>query len=124
MGQQTMTLMIALSPEMEESLRRDADLAHVPVEEIAASRLKEAELLRRIFAYFPPAETREMRSLVRRRQSDALRPEEARRLSELARWREEKNAERLADLLALAGLRGVPVRQLMAELGIRPYRMR
>jgi hypothetical protein len=118
-----MSLRIALPPEMEESLRQDASQARLPVEEIAAQRLQEGELLRRIFAYFPPAETREMRSLVRRRRADALGPDEARRLTELAHRREEKNAQRLTDLLALARLRGVPVRQLMAELGIRPYRM-
>ena len=119
-----MSLTIALPPEMEESLRRDASQADVPVEEIATRRLQEAELLRRIFAYFPPAETREMRSLVRRRQGENLGQEEARRLTELAHRREAKNAQRLADLLALARLRSVPVRQLMAELGIRPYQMR
>jgi hypothetical protein len=119
-----MSLTITLPPEVESRLREDARRELVPVEEVAARRLQEAELLRRIFAYFPPEETREMRALGRKRQADgALSAAEAERLMELAHRREEKNAARLSDILQLARLRGVSHRQVMAELGIRPHRV-
>ena len=118
-----MSLTITLPPEVESRLREDARRGLVPVEEVAARRLQEAELLRRIFAYFPPEETREMRALVRKRQAGALSASEAERLTELAHRREEKNAARLSDILQLARLRGVSHRQVMAELGIRPHRV-
>jgi hypothetical protein len=107
---------------VEWSLRSDAEREHIPVEEVVARRLREAELLRRIFAYFPPAETRETHSLARKRQAAALSEAEAKRFTEQAHSREEKNAQRFADILALAQLRGVRYRNLMNELGIRPQR--
>jgi hypothetical protein len=118
-----MPISLALPPEIELSLRTDADREHLPVEEVAVRRLEEAELLRRIFAYFPIEETQEMRRLVRKREAGTLSAEETERLTALAHQREIKNAERLSDLLTLAQRRGVPHRRLMAELGIRPARM-
>lgn len=118
-----MSLIITLPPEVESQLREDARRELVSVEEIAARRLEEAALLRRILAYFPPGETREMRALVRKRQAGALSPAEAERLTELAHRREEKNAHRLADVLQVARLRNVSHRQVLAELGIRPQRV-
>lgn len=118
-----MSLIITLPPEFGSRLREDARRELVPVEEVAARRLQEAELLHRILAYFPAEETRVLRALVHKRQAGALSPEEAQRLIELAHRREEKNAARLADVLQLARLRGVPHRQVMAEMGIRPCRV-
>jgi len=117
-----MSLTITLPPEFEPRLREDARRELVPVEEIAARRLQEAELLRRILAYFPAEETRVMRAMVRKCQAGTLPSDEAERLTELAHRREEKNAARLADVLQLARLRGVSHRQVLAELGIRPQR--
>jgi hypothetical protein len=118
-----MSLTLSLPPELEAGLMADANREHRPVEEVVLHRLQEAELLRRIFTYFPPAETQEMRSLVRKRQAGTLQKSEIERLTELAHAREERNALRLNDLLTLSRLRGISLRALMTELGIRPIRL-
>ena len=118
-----MSLTITLPPDLETRLRDDASRERLPVEEVAARRLQEADLLRRIFAYFPPEETREMRALVRKREAGTLTGAEMELLNELAHRREAKNAARFSDVLALARLRGASHRQIMTELGIRPHRM-
>lgn len=118
-----MSLTIALSPETESRLRAEAVREQRSLEEVAARRVEEAELLRRIFAYFPDAETREVRRLIRKRDAGVSDASEAVHLQTLIERREERNAERLSDLVRLASLRSVPLRQLMAELRIRPMRV-
>ena len=118
-----MSMTLTLPPEMESSLREEALQRCLPLEEVAVRRLREAEILQRIFTYFPPEETREMHALARKQRSGTLIPEDERRLTELAQQREMRNAARFQDILTLAQLRGVGHRQILAELNIRPYRM-
>ncbi|GAB4465052.1 MAG: hypothetical protein OHK0029_35450 [Armatimonadaceae bacterium] len=118
-----MTVVLSLPSELEEQIRREAREEHRSVEEIVVRRLQEAELLRRIFSYLPPDETAEMRSLVRKQKQETLTENEKVRFIALSQQREEENAARLSHLMALARLRGVSLRQVMQELGIRPHRV-
>jgi hypothetical protein len=115
-----MTLTIPIAPEMADRFRMEAAREGVSVEVLAARRLEEAELVHRIVNYFPLTENREMRSLVARRTAGTLTQEQQERLIQLARLREERNAQRHADIIVLASLRGISPRVLMTELGIRP----
>jgi hypothetical protein len=118
-----MATTITLTGELETRYRADAKREGIAVETLATRRLEEGVLLERIFHSFPPEETREFRSLVAKRGAGTLTDAEGERLTVLARLREEHNARRFADILALAKLRGVRYRTLMNELGIRPARI-
>ncbi|WP_309716172.1 hypothetical protein [Armatimonas sp.] len=118
-----MATTITLTGELETRYRADAQREGIAVETLATRRLEEGVLLERIFHSFPPDETREFRSLVAKRGAGTLSNIEGERLTALARLREEHNAPRFADILALAKLRGVRYRALMNELGIRPARI-
>ena len=114
---------ITLTGDLEARYRAEAQREGVAVEALATRRLEEVELLQRIFHSFPPDETREFRSLVAKRGAGTLTEAEQVRLTALAHRREEYNAQRFAHILALAKLRGVRYRSVMAELGIRPARI-
>lgn len=118
-----MATTITLTGDLEARFRADAQREGIPIEALATRRLEEAELLQRILSCFPEAETRAFRSLVAKRGAGTLTPAERERLTAIAHRREERNAQRFADILALAKLRGVPYRQVMTELGIRPARV-
>ena len=118
-----MATTITLTGDLEARYRADAQREGVAVEALATRRLEEAELLLRIFHCFPPEETREFRSLVAKRGAGTLTETEQARLIALAHRREEHDAQRFAHILALAKLRGVRYRSVMAELGIRPARI-
>ena len=114
---------ITLTGDLERRYRVEAQREGVAVEALATRRLEEGVLLERIFHSFPLEETREFRSLVAKRGAGTLSDVEGERLTTLARQREEHNAQRFANILALAKLRGVRYRALMSELGIRPARI-
>jgi hypothetical protein len=90
------------------------------LEQLAAQRLTEADLLWRIRTSVPEAETRDLHRLLRRRKTRALTDEEQSQLQSLLDVREERAAQRLEDLGLLSQLRRMPVRRLMEQLGIRP----
>ena len=114
---------ITLTGDLEARYRAEAQREGIAFEALATRRLEEAELLQRIFHCFPPDETRQFRSLIARRGAGTLAEADQERLTALAWMREERNAQRFADILALARLRGVRYRVLMHELGIRPARI-
>ena len=118
-----MATTITLTGELETRYFAEAQREGIPVEALATRRLEEAELLQRIFHTFPSDEAREFRSLVAKRGAGTLTEADQARLTELAHRREEQGAGRFADILALAKLRGVRYRAVMAELGIRPARI-
>jgi hypothetical protein len=67
------------------------------------------------------AETRERYlELIEKRRAESLSPTEHEELLQLSDWSEELQAERLEALLELSRLRGVPLRELMDSLGIKP----
>lgn len=112
--------MIVLTGKLEDIFRTAAQHEGVPVEVLAARRLEENELLWRIRTTAPENETREFHRLLRRQKKGALTESERERLFALVETRELQAAQRLEDLGALARLRGLPVRELMNQLGIRP----
>jgi len=115
-----MTLTITLEPEMEARFRDEAAREGLPLEQLAAQRLLEAELLWRIHTATPELETRRLHRLLRRRTAGILTEAEQTQLQTLLDEREQRGAQRLQDLTQLSHLRAMPVRRLMEQLGIRP----
>ena len=115
-----MSLTIHLQPEIEARFRDEADREGVTLEQLAAQRLLEAELLWRIHTAAPEPETRLLHRLLRRRNAGTLTEAEQSRLQTLLDEREARGAQRLQDLALLSQLRAMPVRQLMEHLGIHP----
>jgi hypothetical protein len=115
-----MALIITLQPEAEARFRAEAEREGLTIEQLAAQRLLEAELLWRIRIAAPDAETRELHRLLRRRRAGTLTQAQQERLTTILEEREKRGAQRMEDLEQLSRLRGIPVRQLMERLGIRP----
>ncbi len=115
-----MTLSITLQPDVETRFREEAESRGVSVDQLASQRLLEAELLWRIRIAAPDDETRLLRRLIRGNRVGKLTEAEVARLQTLLDEREERAAQRLNDVVDLARLRSMPVRQLMGQLGIHP----
>lgn len=64
--------------------------------------------------------TQEYRMLCQRSDDGMITEKERERLLELIEERDLQNAERLKVLIELAKERGITLREIMAELGIRP----
>jgi hypothetical protein len=110
---------ITLTGKLADLFRTDAQREGVPVDVLAARRLEENVLLWRIHTAAPEDETRELHRLLRRQKIGTLTEKEREQLLALIESRELLAAQRLEDLGALAHLRGLPVRELMNQLGIR-----
>jgi hypothetical protein len=105
---------------MEQRFRDEANKAGLPVEQLAARRLEEADLLWQIHSAAPESETRRLHRLLRKKKTGKLaQPEEA-ELTELLDERESRSARRLHDLSRLSQLSGMPLPILMDRLGITP----
>lgn len=117
-----MTLKIPVRPDVEARFRSEAAHAGLPVEQLAARRLEEAELLWRIRSAAPRTETRELHRLLRKRNAGMLVATERERLVVLLDERELRAAQRLEDLARLSQLSGISLRSLMDRLGIAPVR--
>ena len=115
-----MSLILTLPGTLEDRFKAAAQREGVPVEVLAARRLEESELLWRIRIAAPEDETRELHKLLRKQNGRPLTDAERERLLTLIDAREQLAAQRMEDLGALARLRGLPVRELMNQLGIRP----
>jgi hypothetical protein len=81
---------------------------------------RESELLLAINQGLPTEVARRYQTLVSRRRSGVLSPEEHQELLHLTDEAERLQAERIEHLAELARLRGKPLGALMEELGIRP----
>jgi hypothetical protein len=115
-----MSLTITLTKEQETLFRRAAERDGVPVEVIAVRSLEENELLWRISTATPESETHQLHRLLHRQQKGILTAEEKNTLLTLIEAREKRAAERMEDLVRLANLRKLSVRELMNQLGITP----
>jgi hypothetical protein len=80
----------------------------------------EAELLQGINRGVPADVQRRYGELIARRRAGQLEPEGHRELLQLTEQVEGIEARRAEQLAALARLRGIPLAQLVAELGIAP----
>ena len=67
-----------------------------------------------------PVAHRRFRDLVAKREAETITPEELAELIDVTDQREADHARRMAALGALAKLRGVPLTDLLASLGIAP----
>ncbi len=114
-----MSLTITLQPEIEARSRMEAADAGLAPEELAAQRLRQAELLWRIYTATPQSETRLLHKMLRRRQAGTISQDEALGLQALLDQREECAAQRMEDLAHLSQLRAIPLHQLMERLAIR-----
>jgi len=115
-----MTLAIPLTPEIEQRFRSEAEDAGLTVEQLAARRMEEAELLWRIHSAAPESETRELHNLLRKQRTGTLNEKGQTKLNSLLDARELRTSQRLEDLTKLSQLSGIPLRQLMDQLGIAP----
>jgi hypothetical protein len=81
--------------------------------------LDETQLLQKLQNAFPPEQTREYQKLCRRSDAGTITEMERERLLALIEQRDLQNAERLETLGELAQLRGMTLREVMAQLDIR-----
>lgn len=115
-----MSLTVTVRPDVENRLRDSAKAEGLLPEQLAARRVEEAELLWRIRSAAPLSETQKLHGLLRRRDSHSLSEQEALQLKRLLDERENRAAQRLQDLSSLSKLSGIPVAELMNQLGISP----
>lgn len=130
-----MAVSITLPGELEHFLRKQATNLGIPIETLlartieerweAASRAtrlpeRESELLLRLQMLFPPDQTREYRNLCEKSDCGTITEPERNRLLTLIEARDQENAERLEIVADLAALRGLSLREMMRQLGIRP----
>jgi hypothetical protein len=80
----------------------------------------ETELLLKINQRLPSEKQARYDELIVRRRADQLTAEERDELLQLVEQIEIADAQRVEHLVALANLRGVSLRELMSELGIKP----
>lgn len=80
----------------------------------------ETELLLRLQTLFPPEQTREYQALCKRSDPGAFTESDREQLLLLLEQRDHQNVQRLEIVAELAALRGVSLREMMAELEIRP----
>lgn len=128
---------IELAPDLEERVRVEANAAGVDanswVVEALVSRLlkptsdpskatrfspEESRLLLEINKGLSESTWLRYRELVQRRDAELLTPAEYDELSELSDLIEEVHANRMECLAQLAELRGITMKELMAELSI------
>ncbi len=130
-----MSLIITLPNELEQFLQNHAQRVGVPVETLLTRTIierwdgvrrapglpgRESELLLRLQTLFAPEQTREYRALCEKSDAETLTESERERFLALLEQRDHQNAERLEIVAELARLRGVSLRDMMTQLGIRP----
>lgn len=131
-----MTLTIDLPQPLEQQFRQEADskglkldnylvlllnqVAQVSKQEAAPKQMSETDLLKEINKGISEAEWTTYRRLNALRREERLTEQEHQTLIALGDKIEEANVERVKHLIALAQLRGIHIRKLMSDLGIKP----
>ena len=130
-----MSLTITLPNELEQFLQSHAQQVGIPVETLLARTIaerwegvrrapslpeRESELLLRLQTLFPPEQTRQYHALCEKSDAQTLTEVERGQFLALLEQRDHQNAERLQIAAELAHLRNLPLREVMAQLGIRP----
>ncbi len=130
-----MSLTITLPNELEQFLQNHAQRVGIPVETLLARTIaerwegvrrapglpnRESELRLRLQTLFPPEQTHAYRTLCDKSDAQTLTASEREQLLALLEQRDHQNAERLEIAAELAQLRDIPLREMMAQLGIRP----
>lgn len=81
---------------------------------------QEAELLKKINRSLPKKTLLRLLDLNEKRRSETLSAPEMEELNAITEALEQLNIERVQNLGFLAGIKGIPVRELMQQLGIQP----
>jgi hypothetical protein len=128
----TLTVTLDIAPELERRLHDEAAkegvdtatyIEHTLKERLrrTGNRLKrgEAELLQQIDRGLPQEEWQRYHELVAKRRADTITLEEYEELISLSDQIEVANAKRVEYLAELAQIRGVSLKALMRELGIK-----
>jgi hypothetical protein len=129
-----MPLLVDLPPEIEARVHEVAEAEGLDVSALVretlearvrqydpARPLTESDLLMRINRLsFPEAFWNRYRELVRKLNDGTLTPDEQADLFTHTDQTENRDAERLPSLVALAELRGVTVQEVITQLGLRP----
>lgn len=130
-----MSVSIVLPNELEQFLQTYAGRVGVPFETLLTRTIverwdsvrrapglpsRETELLLRLQTLFPPEQTREYQSLCERSDAGTLTEPEREHLLNIIEQRDHQNAERLTIVAEVAQLRGIALREAMAQLEIRP----
>ena len=136
-----MTLTIDLTPELEAQLREEAANKGIDASTFVMRALEErlngtsrqrvpvrlsqeeSALLLKINQGLPEALWQEYHDLVAKRRSETLTPEDHIRLIALSDSIEEAHTERITHVAELAQRRGVPLKTLMKQLGIKPRKV-
>jgi hypothetical protein len=129
-----MSLTIQLPSSLEQQIRENAVRQGISLEKLIAqmlvsginkfdltdeNKLREVELLQRIrLTVVPEEELGEFYRLSVLRQAEQLQENEYERLVSLTHRVEAIHAERLKYVAELAALQGLPLRQVMADLGL------
>jgi hypothetical protein len=82
--------------------------------------MNESALLQKINEGFSEAFWQRYRSLIAQRNTETFSAEEREELIGLSDQIEARNLERTEHLIALAEYRGVPLQELVQQLGLRP----
>lgn len=129
-----MVLTLEVTPDLELRLRREADREGVDAKSFVLGLIRgrlsrpepspearsESELLATISLGLSPDQWQRYRELKARRRSETLTSDEHAELIAITNQIEEDNVYRVQSLAELARRRQVPLRALMAELGIQP----
>lgn len=132
-----MTLTLNLDPHLEQQLRQEAARLGVGpddfVKQTLSERLRqssslpphlsaqESNLLERIDLGLSQQEWARYHDLAAKLQDELIAPDERDELIALTDRIEEANVRRLQALIELSRLRGVPLKQLMSDLGVFPH---
>ena len=126
---------ISLPNDLEQFLQTQAQRMGVPMETLLTRTIverwdsvrrapslpsRETELLLRLQTLFPPEQAREYQTLCQQSDAGTITEIDRQRLLALIEQRDQQNAERLAIVAELAQLRGASLREVMAQLGIKP----
>jgi hypothetical protein len=130
-----LTVAITLPNDLEQFLQTHAQNVGIPVETLLTRTIverwsgvrhapglptRETALLLRLQTLFPPEQTHEYQALVQQSDAGTLTEPDREPLLSLIEQRDNLNAERLEIVAELAELRGVSLREMMAEHGIGP----
>lgn len=108
-----------LPPEQFREFMEKADRWRTRQARETAKNGDEAALLEAATAKLPASSSRRMKQLTRKLSASTLAEQERQELIELTDAAEQRDAERLEALVALARKRGVDLDEMMQELGLK-----
>lgn len=132
-----MTIIVNIEPKLETQLRHEAAKHGLDINDYVVNAVqerllrdqknepprlskKESELLQKINIGLSQEVWQRYRELIEKRQDENLIADEQNELIKMSDRLEEINASRMEHLLELAQVRGIPLRVLMEQLGIKP----